>query len=260
METSGYRGRSRRQEPKAKRKKERKMSHFQTVRFGGFDENQMICYLWDIVKTVEAAQNAEHGRETERLIKLGKQMRSQIRVEIRRYFVRRRRRNVKMALGATAVILCIAAVFGFLIGVDRVSGDSMYPYLNHGDWIVYSRIGTEYRRNEVVVFRKNGECMVKRIAGQPGDRVEISQSGSRVVVNGAQSQEGYVALPETFSGDGNEKNSGEMGAVRIVMDGQYLVLGDNRSVSIDSRDSSIGTVPSREILGRVILIIRRNGG
>ena len=44
-----------------------------------------------------------------------------------------------------------------------------------------------------------------------------------------------------------------------VMDGQYLVLGDNRGVSIDSRDSQIGTVADGEILGRVILIIRTNG-
>ena len=183
VETAGYRGRSRRQEPKGKTKKERKISHFRTVRFGGFDENQMICYLWDIVKSVEAAQDAGNGCEAgnsrgdgtghdaDPLTRLGKQMRSQIRVEIRRYFVRRRRRNVRMVLSVAAVIVCIAVVFGCLIGVDRVSGNSMYPYLNHGDWIVYSRIGEKYQRNEVIVFEKNGESMVKRIAGLPGDRV-----------------------------------------------------------------------------------------
>ncbi|MBS5064437.1 MAG: S24/S26 family peptidase, partial [Hungatella hathewayi] len=167
METAGYRGRSRRQEPKGKTKKEKKVSHFRTVRFGGFDENQIICYLWDTVKSVEAAQDAGNsheagtGRDADPLTRLGKQMRSQIRVEIRRYFVRRRRRNVKMALGVAAVIFCIAVVFGCLIGVDRVSGNSMYPFLNHGDWIVYSRIGEKYQRNEVIVFEKNGESMVK---------------------------------------------------------------------------------------------------
>lgn len=40
------------------------------------------------------------------------------------------------------------------------------------------------------------------------------------------------------------------------MDGQYLVLGDNRAVSVDSRDSQIGTVPEKDVLGRVILVIR----
>ena len=265
VETAGYRGRSRRQEPKGKIKK-RKVSHFRTVRFGGFDENQIICYLWDIVKSVEAAQDAgiSHeagtGRDAETLTRLGKQMRSQIRVEIRRYFVRRRRRNVRMALGVVAVIVCIAVVFGCLIGVDRVSGNSMYPYLNHGDWIVYSRIGEKYQRNEVIVFEKNGESMVKRIAGLPGDRVELNSSGSRVVVNGQEIQEDYVTLSDAAAGDKNEKAEEPPGMTQTVMNGQYLVLGDNRSVSIDSRDSSIGTVPSEEILGRVILIIRGNRG
>ena len=275
METAGYRGRSRRQEPKGKTKKERKVSHFRTVRFGGFDENQIICYLWDIVKSVEAAQDAgpscgagtSYGAGTSRgpdpLTRLGKQMRSQIRVEIRRYFVRRRRRNVRAALDVASVIVCIAVVFGCLIGVDRVSGNSMYPYLNHGDWIVYSRIGEKYQRNEVIVFEKNGESMVKRIAGLPGDRVELNPSGSRVVVNGQEIQEDYVTLSDADGGNkkvNTEKAEEQPGMTQTVMNGQYLVLGDNRSVSIDSRDSSIGTVPSGEIQGRVILIIRGNGG
>ena len=275
VETAGYRGRSRRQEPKGKTKKERKISHFRTVRFGGFDENQIICYLWDIVKSVEAAQDAGNGCEAgnsrgdgtghdaDPLTRLGKQMRSQIRVEIRRYFVRRRRRNVRMVLSVAAVIVCIAVVFGCLIGVDRVSGNSMYPYLNHGDWIVYSRIGEKYQRNEVIVFEKNGESMVKRIAGLPGDRVEVNSSGSRVVVNGQEIQEDYVTLSDANAGDkkaNTEKVEEQPGMTQTVMNGQYLVLGDNRSVSIDSRDSSIGTVPSGEIQGRVILIIRGNGG
>ena len=78
METAGYRGRSRRQEPKGKTKKEKKLSHFRTVRFGGFDENQMICYLWDIVKSVETVSGGKQGQELERLVR---QLRGRIRVE-----------------------------------------------------------------------------------------------------------------------------------------------------------------------------------
>ena len=44
-----------------------------------------------------------------------------------------------------------------------------------------------------------------------------------------------------------------------MLDGQYLVLGDNRSVSIDSRDSRIGTVPEEQVLGKVLLVFRVNG-
>lgn len=152
-----------------------------------------------------------------------------------------------------AALLCVTGVFGCLIGVDRVSGNSMYPYLNNGDWIVYSRIGSRYVRDEVVVFEKDGENLVKRVAGLPGDRVEISTSGGRVVINGVQIREDYVTLADT---DG-EKD--DMGPPLTVMDGQYLVLGDNRSVSIDSRDSGMGTVPAEHIMGRVVLVVRARG-
>ena len=90
--------------------------------------------------------------------------------------------------------------------------------------------------------------------------MEVNSSGSRVVVNGQEIQEDYVMLPDTVSGDKKEKTEELPGMAQTVMNGQYLVLGDNRSVSVDSRDSSIGTVPSGEIQGRVILIIRGNGG
>ena len=211
----------------------------------------MICYLWEIVKSLEAGQAAgASGRD--RLRMLEKQMRGRVRVEMRRYFARRRRRAIRMAAVILAAALCVGGLFVFLIGIDRVFGMSMYPYLNDGDWIVYSRIGKEMRRDEVVVFEKDGESMVKRIAGLPGDTVEINASGSCVIVNGVQVREDYVTLTD---GD-QEKAEDEMGLPLTVMNGQYLVLGDNRTVSIDSRDNNIGTVPEEAVLGRVIWIVR----
>lgn len=53
-----------------------------------------------------------------------------------------------------------------------------------------------------------------------------------------------------------EQKGNEMGVPLTVIDGQYLVLGDNRGVSIDSRDRDMGTVAEERILGTVILIVR----
>ena len=251
MEMAESRGKSRKSQRKSREKKEKRASHFRTVWFGGFEEGQMICYLWEIVKSLETGQAAgASGRD--RLRKLEKQMRGRVRVEMRRYFARRRRRAIRMAAVILAVALSVGGLFVFLIGIDRVSGMSMYPYLNDGDWIVYSRTGKEMRRDEVVVFEKDGESMVKRIAGLPGDTVEINASGSCVIVNGVQVREDYVTLTD----EEQEKAEDEMGLPLTVMNGQYLVLGDNRTVSIDSRDSDIGTVPEEAVLGRVIWIVR----
>ena len=155
-------------------------------------------------------------------------------------------------IAVLTAMLCVVWVFGFFIGIDRVSGISMYPYLNDGDWIVYSRTGSKIRRNEVVVFEKNGESLVKRVVGLPGDRVEIDQTGGRVVVNGTLVREDYVTLTTSE----RDSEAARFGAPQTVMNGQYLVLGDNRAESIDSRDSRIGTLPAEQILGKVALIIR----
>lgn len=163
-----------------------------------------------------------------------------------------------MRLLLTALLggLCIVGIFSMLIGVDRVSGESMNPYLNHGDWIVYGRVMGGIQRDEVVVFDKNGESLVKRVAGLPGDTVEISPSGGEVVVNGVQIRENYVTLTDPVQDEKEQERSAPL----TVMEGQYLVLGDNRSVSIDSRDSSMGTVAAEQILGKVILIVRMGQG
>ena len=216
------------------------------ARLGGFDEGQVICYLWDIVKSLEtepdtaATQNAD----------LKKQMRRRVRIEMRRYFARRKRRNVKMLAGVMSILLCVGGLFGFVIGIDRVSGMSMYPYLNDKDWVVYSRIIKEIRRDDVVVFEKNGEVMIKRVAGLPGEHVEINRAGTQVVVNGEQIEETYVTITEAV------ETQDRTGPAQVVMNGQYLVLGDNRTESVDSRDSNIGTVSSEDVLGKVLWIVR----
>ena len=174
---------------------------------------------------------------------------------MRRYFTVRKNRNLKYLFGALGLVAGVIIVFGFVIGIDRVSGNSMYPYLNHGDWIVYYRLSGEIRRDEVIAFEKDGESVVKRVAGLPGDEVEISASGGRVVVNGVQVRETYVTLPDTSK----EASGDEMGGPLTVMDGQYFMLGDNRGVSIDSRDRTMGTVPAEDVLGRVVLVVRAGG-
>ena len=253
MEHAGIKAASRRRQRKGRIKKDKKNIHFQTVRSGGFEETQVICYLWDLVKLMEenpdAGEPGLSGKGT-----LAKQIRRRIRVEMRRYFSRQKRRSVKMAIQVLLVLLGLVTLFTGVLGVDRVDGDSMYPYLNHGDWIVYSRIGTPAKRDDVIVFEKNGENLVKRVVGLPGDTVEISASGGHVVVNGVWVREPYVTLTDLEQNE--EEPDKTMGASQTVMDGQYLVLGDNRSISIDSRDSDIGTVAADDIQGRVLLVVR----
>ena len=218
MRGAEIKGKSRRQMRAGSINKTGKSSHFRTVRFGGFEETQIICYLWDVIKAVEAGAAVRAGASDrpDSLAEEARQLRMQMRVEMRRYFARRKRRNVRIVLTFIMLALSVICLFSFIIGVDRVSGESMYPYLNNGDWIIYSRLGGRCNRDEVVVFENGGENFVKRIVGLPGDTVEISVSGGRVVVNGTQVREHYITLtvPE------RENDGNEMEAPVTVIEGQ----------------------------------------
>lgn len=263
METATVKGGSRKKAGKGRQGEEKKLSHFRTAGSGGYEETQIICYLWDIVKELEAERNTGAGSITE----VEKQIRRQIRVEMRRYFAHRKHRNTKLIIRCAVLLLGAVCLFGFIIGIDHVSGSSMYPYLNHGDWIVYSRLGRVVERDQVLVFEKNGESLVKRVAGLPGDTVEISASGEYVAVNGVWVGKPCEPLTELSENMGAGKaadkagitDTSGMGVPLTVMDRQYFVLGDNRAVSIDSRDRTMGTVPAEDVLGKVVLVIRLGG-
>jgi signal peptidase I len=103
---------------------------------------------------------------------------------------------------------------------------------------------------DIVVFRslltdKNGseKSLVKRVIGLPGDRIFIS--GGTVFRNGEPLSEPYLKSGLT---------PGDMGEVMVPAN-SYFVLGDNREVSNDSRNSAVGFVDKSQLQGKVVLRI-----
>ena len=147
-------------------------------------------------------------------------------------------------------VVAIAAVFlirSFLIQPFLVSGSSMVPNFSDGDYLLVDQITYRFRvpgRGEVVVFRppeNDSTYFIKRIIGLPGETIRIS--GGKVIVSGGGYpeetvlQEGY--LPPSFATRGEEEF--------ILSQDEYMLLGDNRSYSFDSR--SWGALKKGNIVG-----------
>ncbi|KKQ67141.1 MAG: Signal peptidase I [Candidatus Daviesbacteria bacterium GW2011_GWA2_38_24] len=151
-----------------------------------------------------------------------------------------------------AVCLVIGIiVYLFIAQPHKVSGISMFPNFHNNDYIITNKLlyrFSEPQRGDIIVLRNpkhNSEDFIKRIIGLSGERVKI-QNG-RVFINGQMLQESYLdkALltpPGSFMQEGREV---------IVPNDSFLVLGDNRTASSDSREW--GFVPKSDVIGKVFL-------
>ena len=148
-------------------------------------------------------------------------------------------------------VLAVVVLFTFgarLIGVD---GHSMVPTLQNGDrmLVLNSMLYHDYKYGDVVVLRKDtflNEPIVKRVIATAGQTVDIDFDSGTVYVDGAALQEDYI----------NELTFLEEGTAfpLTVPEGHIFVMGDNRNHSSDSRDSSLGTVDARYVIGRAVAV------
>lgn len=154
----------------------------------------------------------------------------------------RRRAAVFFALLLAALVV----VFQF-IGFAVIDGASMTPSLSEHDFLIYWKFPDEIGRGEVLLCRSegyNGQILAKRVIGLPGEVVEVDEDG-RVLLDG----EPYAETTAVYGA--SEWGSDVMFPIRVE-EGCYFVLGDNRAVSIDSRQSVIGQIPREDVIGRVL--------
>lgn len=149
---------------------------------------------------------------------------------------------------AIAVALIAALLIRtFVFSMVRVDGASMLETLQHGDIMfvtMFDRFFGDYERGEVVIcnYPNAKGYRVKRVIGLPGDTVEIR--GKETYINGELLQEEYVEhLPMT-----------DYGPVTLGEE-EYFLMGDNRTVSKDSRNGDVGPIVQGEIRGVVRAVV-----
>ncbi len=133
-----------------------------------------------------------------------------------------------------------------------VSGSSMVPTFENSDYLIIDKVSYRFgnpKRNDIVVFRyPNDETkfFIKRIIGLPNETVDIK--GSIVTIINEQKKDGFQ-LDEPYV-----KNTANNNTRLELKDGEYFVMGDNRSGSSDSR--YWGAVKKNLISGRALLRLR----
>ncbi|MFA5051487.1 MAG: signal peptidase I [Patescibacteria group bacterium] len=154
----------------------------------------------------------------------------------------------KIVLIALAIIVPIRY---FLFQPFYVRGASMEPSFYDNEYLIIDEITyrlADPQRGDVVVIRnpsQTSEFFIKRIIGLPGETVEAVDGQIRII--NAQYPDG-ITLSESYLADGTLTNNL---TATSVPEGNYFVMGDNRSVSLDSR--IFGPLPRKDIVGRAWL-------
>jgi len=142
------------------------------------------------------------------------------------------------------IILIIVLIRIYIIVPFEISGISMEPNLKEGDMMMMDKLIHHYwdyeRFNLVVLEYDNPKYIIKRIVGLPGEYIEYKDN--KLYVNNKEVKEPFNKLGYT-----DNFSIKKLGYEQIP-DNMYLVMGDNRELSLDSR--IFGLVLEKEIVGK----------
>lgn len=143
-------------------------------------------------------------------------------------------------------IFVVIFVIVYVVAVQQVVGSSMSPTFENKEILILNKIHYRFfniKRFDIVSLSYDDtKYLIKRVIGLPGDKIEYKDN--ILYVNDE-------AIEEKFLSDNvvtNDFNVSDLG-YEVIPDDMYLVLGDNREDSLDSRD--IGLITKKDILGKV---------
>lgn len=168
----------------------------------------------------------------------------QLEEELKRIKYRKRYGNVLRSTVYTLITVAAIAVLvaTLLMPVLQIYGSSMTPTLADGN-IVLTVKTSDFEPGDVVAFYYNNKILVKRVIAEAGDWVDITPEGD-VFVNDIALDEPY--LEEKSMGDCNIELPYQVPESRI------FVMGDHRSVSVDSRNTAVGCVAEEQVVGKLV--------
>ncbi len=139
------------------------------------------------------------------------------------------------------IALVVFLIFVFVVGFQQVVGPSMSPTLKEGNIILVNKMKYRFskiKREDIVVVSVKHKVMIKRVIGLPGETVEYKDN--KLYINGKYYEEDFI--------DTNTVKTEDFAVNGVIPEGKYLVLGDNRENSEDSRD--YGLISKKDIIGK----------
>lgn len=161
----------------------------------------------------------------------------------------------------SVAVIVVIILFSFFFRIVRISGPSMQNTLFDGDRIVISNMFYSPKCGDVIVISRNysnehtaqsesSEPIIKRVIATEGMVVDIDFENGFVYVDGVLLDEDYIKNPTV--------NQWDVEFPLTVGENQIFVLGDNRMESMDSRDSRIGLIDERYVLGKALFRVYRD--
>ncbi len=151
------------------------------------------------------------------------------------------------------ILFAMFVVPNYILQRTVVDGPSMKDTLHSGESLLVEKVSkhfTDPKRYAIIIFdppeevkedKDKNDYFVKRLFGLPGETIEIKDG--KIYINGEIIDDHYGKDPMT-----EEDN------MKITLaEDEFFVLGDNRSLSLDSRTEELGPIKRDMLVGRMLL-------
>lgn len=149
------------------------------------------------------------------------------------------------------VFIIVMLLFIFVFRDAKVVGNSMLDTLHQDDRILLTNVMYEPHNNDIVVIYKENladKRIIKRVIAKEGQTLQIDYNTGSVYVDG-------IKLDEPYISSATKQATHPLDIPYVIPEGYIFVMGDNRSGSLDSRDTSIGLVPIDDVIGKAELVL-----
>lgn len=146
------------------------------------------------------------------------------------------------------IIIIIMFIIFYVASIAQVVGDSMSPTLKNGEVFILNKMKyrfSEVKRSDIISLQyADTKYLIKRVIGLPGEKIEIKNN--TLYINDKKYKEDYLKEDLSYE-DFSLRTLG----YEVIPKDMYLVLGDNRENSLDSRE--IGLIKRKDINGKISL-------